>query len=86
MFKSSDGFFTGTSVSEVISRGIPKEKIIVGKPLVKEVCSLGFMSKEEIISSFEMAIGDFGWSTGVMFEEYFFDSDGSVINDIHTYF
>jgi chitinase len=33
LFISASGFFSGTSVKEIIARGIPANKIVVGKPV-----------------------------------------------------
>ena len=35
LFVESNGFFTGSSVSEMVANGVEKEKIVVGKPVTQ---------------------------------------------------
>jgi hypothetical protein len=44
LFLNSGGFFTGTAVKEIISRGIPPKKIVVGKPVTPaDATNSGYM-------------------------------------------
>lgn len=47
LFIQSTGFFSGTSVQELINRGIPAKKIIVGKPATPgDAMNTGYITPE----------------------------------------
>jgi hypothetical protein len=44
LFITSGGYFNGTAVSEIIKRGVPSKKIIVGKPVTQsDAMNTGWM-------------------------------------------
>ena len=82
LFRQSDKELTGTSVQELINRGIAKEKIIVGKPASTEVNELGYMYNDDLVLAINAAYEDLKWKSGIMLDEFYYDSDGAKINDI----
>jgi hypothetical protein len=74
---------TGTSVKELIDRGIAMEKIVIGKPVSEEVNGLGYMNEDDLVLAINAAYEDFGWNTGIMFDEFYHDRDGLKINGIY---
>lgn len=82
LFISSGGYFPGTSVQEIIDRGVPREKIVVGKPAVaKAAYNTGYMTPEALGAAVSKANDELGWRTGVMFWQYRFDTDGAIIKE-----
>lgn len=44
LFIHASGFFSGTAVKEIISRGVPAKKIVVGKPVTPgDASNTGYM-------------------------------------------
>lgn len=79
LFIKAGGWFSGTAVQEIIDRGIPPRKIIVGKPAtMADAMNTGYMSPQ----SFGQALAQWKQQTGydpqVMFWQLLSDSNGSI--------
>lgn len=77
------GWFSGTSVQEMIDRGIPVRKIVVGKPAtMADVMNSGYMSPQ----SFGQALAQWkqqkGYDPQVMFWQFLNDNDGSICKTV----
>lgn len=49
LFTQASGYFSGTSVKEIIDRGIPSEKIVVGKPASQaDVMNTGYVNLADV--------------------------------------
>ena len=49
LFISSSGFFSGTAVKQIIAKGVPSNKIVVGKPAAQaDVMNTGYVSASEL--------------------------------------
>jgi chitinase len=82
LFTKSKGFFNATSVKEIAARGIPLEKIVVGKPASKaEADNTGYVDSQSLGQWVTQAYTDFKWYAGVMFWQYKSDLSGSEISN-----
>lgn len=80
LFVKASGFFSGTSVKEIIARGVPSHKIVVGKPSAQiDVMNTGLVSFTDLGAWTSRAFTDLGWYAGVMFWQYRSDPDGTVV-------
>ena len=81
LFVSTDPYQTkGSSVREIINRGIPAEKIVVGKPATKRnVMNSGYMDPTALGKAILLANQRLSWHTGVMFWEYWSDQNGTLL-------
>lgn len=80
LFQRSGSYFSGTSVYEICSRGIPLEKIIVGKPVTQMDCSnTGVIDHSELGDWVMRAHNESSWIGGVMYWQYASDPEGSQI-------
>lgn len=78
LFKASRGYFSGTSVMEIVNRGVPMEKIVVGKPASEAAAAnTGYVPENKIGNWVSRAKTEYGFETGVMYWEYFHDADGN---------
>lgn len=85
LFNNSGGWAPGTSVNEIIARGVASNKIVVGKPATVADASSGSYMTASSISSAILANYQFnGWQTGVMFWQYSSDPNGTIISDAIT--
>lgn len=49
LFLKATGFFSGTSVREIIARGVPSNKIVIGKPSAQiDVMNSGLVSISDL--------------------------------------
>ena len=49
LFTKATGPFAGTSVKEIASRGVPLQKIVVGKPIVKaDAVNSGYVAQSDL--------------------------------------
>ena len=82
LFKAATGYFAGTSVQEIINKGIPKEKIVVGKPASQsDVMNTGFVTSTNLGLWTSQAFDEFCWYTGVMYWQYKSDDSGTHIQN-----
>ena len=83
LFLQSGGYFPGTSVRELAERGVALNKIVVGKPVTQgDATGTGWMDKNALSSAVMRANQEGKWSAGVMFWQYFSDSNGEVIKTV----
>lgn len=80
LFIRSTGFFSNTSVQEIIARGIPSNKIVVGKPAAQiDVMNTGLVSMADLGAWTMRAYSELGWYAGVMLWQYRSDTSGASI-------
>ncbi len=77
------GWFSGTSVQEMIDRGIPARKIVVGKPAtMADVMNTGYLGAQK----FGEYLGQFKQQKGVepqvMFWQYLNDDQGLICKTV----
>ncbi|KAJ3071240.1 hypothetical protein HDU98_005621 [Podochytrium sp. JEL0797] len=73
LFYASGGYFSGTSVFEMVANGVPVDKIVVGKPVSPAgAANSGFMNPAELAACIRGAKAD-GWDAGVMGWQYGLD-------------
>ncbi len=79
LFNASGGWAPGTSVNEIISKGVPSNKIVVGKPATTADAAPGSYMSASSISSALVANHKYnGWQAGVMFWQYSSDPNGVI--------
>jgi chitinase len=77
LFRTSNGWASRTAVKELISKGIPANKIIVGKPVTpSDADNTGYISLSQFSQILRTATAD-GWNSGFMGWQYTSDSDGN---------
>jgi hypothetical protein len=82
LFTQSTGVFSGTSVKEIMNRGIPREKIIVGKPATPgDVMNTGYVDSAQLGQWAAQAKNEFGWWSGFMIWQFKGDLVGQIINN-----
>lgn len=82
LFIAATSTFSGTSVKEIIQRGIPSNKIIVGKPVTAaDASNTGWVNTSDLGKWVNMAYQTMNWYGGIMFWQYVSDSDFSAINN-----
>mgnify|MGYP001323148856 CR=1 FL=1 len=80
LFVKATGTFSGTSVSEIINRGIPSNKIVVGKPATQgDASNTGLVSASDLGNWCTQAFTQFGWYAGVFFWQFRSDMNGALI-------
>ena len=70
----------GVAVKELIAKGIPSEKIVVGKPLAENVG--GWVKEQYLGLALAKAYYNFGWFAGVGMWEYFDDFSNRKIKKV----
>lgn len=78
LFNASGGWAAGTSVNEIIARGVSGSKIVVGKPATTAGGGAGFMSASSIGDALVANYKFNGWMAGVMFWQYSLDPNGTI--------
>jgi chitinase len=82
LFTRSSGYFNATSVKEIAARGVPLNKIVVGKPASRaEVVNTGYVDSQSLGQWTSQAYGDFRWYAGVMYWQFKSDSNGVEISN-----
>lgn len=86
LFETSDGWSTGSSVKQIADKGIPIEKISVGKPVtVNDVANTGYVPPDQLAAIFSTARepgkpwGVADKVGGVMGWQFISDPDGAWI-------
>ena len=80
LFTRATGYFSGTSVKEIIAQGVPSEKIVVGKAAAaQDIMNTGLVSITELGQWGAQAYREFGWSAGYMFWQFRSDLKGDKI-------
>jgi hypothetical protein len=81
LFNSSGGWAPGTSVNEIIAKGIPSDKIVVGKPATTaDAYNTGYMTASDLSNAFVAEYNYNKWRAGVMFWQLPSDSSGTIVN------
>ena len=81
LFTHSTGYFSTTSVQEIINRGIPSEKVVVGKPATSaEAVNTGYVDFTSLGNWGAQAYNSFGWSAGFMVWQLKSDLQGTKID------
>ncbi len=76
----SEGFFNGTAVQEIIKRGVPANKLVVGKPVTpSDAMNSGWMNIDSLGEAISKGYDELKWYAGVMFWQYFSDPTGDGI-------
>lgn len=78
LFNSSGGWAAGTSVNEIIAKGVIGSKIVVGKPATAADGGAGYMSGGSIGDALVANYRFNGWMAGVMFWQYSSDPNGTI--------
>lgn len=79
LFNSSGGWAPGTSVNEIIAKGIASNKIVVGKPAsTADANAASFMSASSIGDALVANFKYNGWKAGIMFWQYSSDPNGTI--------
>jgi chitinase len=80
LFISSSGFFSGTAVKQIIAKGVPSNKIVVGKPAAQaDVMNTGYVSPSNLGTWTTRAFNELGWYAGVMFWQLRSDTNGTLM-------
>ena len=83
-FDSYEKLFTqavgGDSVKELTGRGVPLNKIVVGKPVTpKDAYNTGFVNQTDLGVWAARAFDEFGWYGGIMHWQFPSDKTGASI-------
>ena len=82
LFLSATSVFSGTSVNEIIKRGVPSNKIIVGKPVTPgDAANSGYVNSSDLGKWVSLGYQTLNWYGGVMYWQYVSDSDFSAIQN-----
>lgn len=83
LFVTSGGPFNGTSVSEIVARGVPSKKLVVGKPVTQgDASNTGVINLATLGSALTQGYKDYKWYAGAMFWQYPSDSSGAGISTV----
>lgn len=76
----SGAYFSGTAVSEIVKKGIPSKKIVVGKPCAPgDAANTGYVSAADLGKWVGTAYQDMHWYAGIMYWQYVSDNDMQTI-------
>jgi len=80
LFISSGGWSTGTSVKEIAAKGIPMNKIVVGKPVTpSDASNTGWMDMTALGDAATRAYKELNWYGGIMYWQLVSDVGGKSI-------
>ncbi len=82
LFNVSGGWAPKTSINEIIASGVPKGKIVLGKPVTTKNARSGWMSSTDLNNAIKANFPYNGWNTGVMFWQFKSDMNGSFCNAV----
>ncbi len=83
LFIKSTGFFNKTSVKEINDRGVPLEKLVIGKPVTPgDATNTGYMEKTALGNAITKAVKESQWKAGVFFWQYSSDPNGDTIHTV----
>jgi len=87
LFQTSDGWATDTAVAQMIAKGIPSSKIVVGKPITTgDASNTGYVSVDTLRQMFQTARSSLSWNAGFMGWQFKSDTDGSWSNKLASAF
>ena len=82
LFTESGSVFSGTSVTEIIKRGIPSNKIVIGKPVTPgDAANTGYVRSDDLGQWVATGYQSLKWYAGIMYWQYVSDADGSAIKN-----
>lgn len=84
LFTNSVGYFSATSVQQIIERGISSRKIVLGKPATTSDASNGYVDPVDLGIWSKKAESNFGWNPCFMFWQYIKDPNGTIIQSAIT--
>ena len=77
---ASGSEFNGTAIKEIIARGIPSRKIVIGKPIKpSDASNTGWISMEDLGKFVIQGNNKLGWYAGIMHWQYPSDKTGEAI-------
>lgn len=80
LFNVSGGWASGTSVNEIIAKGIPSNKIVIGKAAtLNDADTVSFMTAQQINKAIIDNYPFNKWRAGLMFWQFFSDPNGTII-------
>lgn len=80
LFNTSGGSYTGTSVNEIIAKGIPSSKVVVGKPAsITSGDRPSYIDPITLGQAFLTQYNYNKWYTGIMLWQFSDDSNGTII-------
>lgn len=86
LFVQSSSVFSGTAVYEIMKRGIPAKKIIVGKPVTQaDAANTGLVNHDELGKWAGQAYAQNKWYGGIMYWQYVSDVGGKAIQSSAGY-
>jgi len=87
LFQKANGWATGTSVLEMVSKGVDISRIVVGKPVTQgDVNNSGFVSVSALRAIFASAISSTQWRGGFMGWQFQSDDGGSWSRQLSSAF
>lgn len=80
LFVASGSVFSNTAVYEIIKRGIPSKKIVIGKPVTQgDAANTGLVDHNDLGKWISQAYSQNHWFAGVMYWQYSSDLTGNAI-------
>lgn len=80
LFEQSGGFFSGTSLRQIINRGVPANKLVIGKPVTQgDASNTGWVDHSQLGEWISKAYSQYHWYAGVMYWQYSSDLGGNAI-------
>jgi len=77
LFQQADGWSPNTAVFQIHSKGIPLERIVVGKPITQaDADNTGYVPMDQLQGIISQAARSTSWRTGVMGWEFVHDNNG----------
>ncbi len=84
LFTQSIGYFPSTALKEIIDKGIPASKVILGKPAsTTDAVNTGYVVASDLASmimAFRNSYPTYGWQAGASTWQYSSDMSGGFIN------
>jgi hypothetical protein len=75
--------FSGTSVKEIMDRGVPGKKIVVGKPATQaDVMNTGYVPPGDLGSWLGRFKREHNWRPSVMFWQFKNDARGDIMKQV----
>ena len=80
LFIESTGSFPGTAVKNIIEKGVPQEKVVIGKPVTSgDAANTGWVDPTSLGEWAARAKQEFGWDAGIMTWQYPSDVGGKYV-------
>lgn len=83
LFIQATGVFSGTAVKELIDRGIPAKKIVLGKPAtMADVMNTGYVQPADLGRWLRQFKQEHNWRPSVMFWQFKNDALGDIMKQV----